>query len=102
MEDNISRINIQMKDGERYGVPIVEGRANELVAMASGVIYASLMEEPKNRRAFRKAARCILRDTRPDWISYLLEGWPFTIIGAGLLTLMVYGFCAFMHGVLGV
>lgn len=69
VKDEVSRISVQMLDGQRYGVPIVEGKANELLAMASGVIHATLMETPKNRKYFRRAAWKILRDTRPEWLN---------------------------------
>lgn len=69
MDKGISRISIQMLNGERYGVPIVEGKANEILAMATGVIHATLAETPKNRKYFRRNAWKILRDTRPEWIN---------------------------------
>ena len=68
-KDNVSRISVQMLDGERFGVPCVEGKANELLAMASGVIHATLIETPKNRKYFRRAAWKILRETRPEWLN---------------------------------
>lgn len=71
-KDIISRINISMKDGEQYGAFAVEGKANEILAMATGIIHATLDETPENRSVFRREARRILRQTRPDWIDRLV------------------------------
>lgn len=79
VNDDISKINIALLDGEIYGTPIIEGKASEILAMATLVIEGALEHCPNSRRAFRKAARAVLRRTKPknerktDFILFALQ-----------------------------
>lgn len=68
-KDEISRISVQMLDGKDYGTPIIEGKPEELLKMATTVAWVEIYKEPKLRRDFRRIAWKILRDTRPAWIN---------------------------------
>lgn len=82
----VSRINVSMRDGEQYGVPCVEGRADELLAMATGIVHQALQQSPKSRLMFARNAWMILHDTRPAWVNRLV----FDVLGVGVIFALVY------------
>ena len=104
MEDKneISRVSVQMLNGEVYGVPIVIGKPSEVLTLAMSVIVAVLQDSLQWRRIFRKMAVKILWSSRPDWVRYWTDDWKVTLLGTAALTLCAIGFCYLMHGVIGV
>ena len=99
--DSVTRINVAMRNGKQYGTPIVEGKVDEVLLMATSLIQAVLEETPEKRRAFRRAARCMLRNTRPRWQSELLKA----VIGAvaiGLVVFLVGNGLVFIASALGI
>ena len=69
-KDEISRISLQMLNGKNYGVPIIDGDPNELLAMAMCAASSIVKNEPPYmRKAFRTISLKILRDTRPEWMN---------------------------------
>ena len=77
--DNISKISIAALDGEIYGTPIIEGKANEILAMATMAIDGVLQQCPKSRREVRREVRKVLRRTKPrserktDFVLFVLQ-----------------------------
>ena len=61
----------------------------------STILYQSTAElirkNPGVRRQMKKAMRRAWRETRPEWINYWLDGWPLTLLGAGLIAGGIYG-----------
>lgn len=102
---------VVMRD-ERQALLQFELRGNEAEATVRGnskVVEDILAEglvklirkEPQLRRTVNRAMRRVWRETRHELISYWLDGWPFTLLGAGILFGIVYGFSAFMHWIGG-
>ena len=94
VNDDISKINIALLDGEIYGTPIIEGKASEILAMATLVIDGALEHCPNSRRAFRRAARAVLRRTKPknerknDIILFVLQTIFYFLAITGCVTLL--------------
>ena len=101
-KNEISRVSVQMLNGEVYGVPIVIGKPSEVLTIALGVAVAVLCGEKDGRRILKRMVRKILWDSRPDWVRYWTDDWKVTLLGTAALTLCVIGFCYLMHGVIGV
>ena len=97
----VTRINIAMQNGKPFGVPIVEGNVDEVLMMSISLILAVLEEAPENRRAFRRAALQMLRETRPEWQKRLLKT-IFGAIGIGLLVFLVGNGVVFLASALGI
>ena len=52
---------------------------------------------PTLRRKLRRAMCRAMWQTLPDWIHYLLDDWPLTVVGAGILGLAIYGLSWVCH-----
>ena len=68
-KDEISRISLQMLNGENYGVPIIDGDPNELLALAMIASHKIIKEIPKMRKEFALMALEIWKRTRPEWLN---------------------------------
>lgn len=101
-KDRISRINVQMLNGENYGVPIIDGDPIELIVMSMSVASSVAINNPDKRWAFRKLMRKLNRETLPDWFQRFMNDLPWGILGAGVIFLAVYGLSALCHLVWGV
>lgn len=78
------------------------GKENDLAEMVERMTVDMVENRPAMRRKLRRAMRSAMWQTAPDWLHYLCDGWQLTLVGVGILTLVVYGLCWVMHGVVGV
>lgn len=67
----------------------------------TNILYQRMVElirkNPGVRRQMKKAMRRAWRETRPEWINYWLDGWPLTLIGAGVIAAAIYGVSCLCH-----
>lgn len=98
-KDRISRISVQMLNGENYGVPIIDGDAIELIIMSMSVASTVAINNPDKRWAFRKLFRRLNRKTYPDWFQRFINDLPWGIFGAVVLFGAVYGLSYICHWV---
>ncbi len=93
----ISRISVQMLNGENYGVPIIDGDAIELIIMSMSVASTVAINNPDKRWAFRKLFRRLNRKTYPDWFQRFMNDLPWGILGAAVIYGALYVVCAVLH-----
>ncbi len=96
-KDRISRINVQMMNGENYGVPIIDGDPVELIIMSMSVASTMAINHPDKRWAIRKLMRRLKRETLPEWFQRFLNDLPWGIVGAACIYGVLRGVGAVLH-----
>lgn len=92
-----SLIRIERIDGQTVSTGLTGDDPDELLAMLGDGLALWLFDNPTKWRTARRLMRCVLRDWRPDWISYLLSGWPFTLVGAFAMIGAIYALSYVAH-----
>ena len=76
----------------------IDGGDVEVLAMLSASFKDVLEKRPHQRRAVRHMIRLVFRETRPESpFDYLLRDWPLTLLGAAVISAMVYAFSFVCH-----
>lgn len=73
------------------------GKPRELGDLLVDPVTKLIKEQPDVRRELRRAVRRVRVNTMPDFVRYWLDGWPLTLIGVGLIYLVLYGLGFVLH-----
>ena len=69
VKTEISRISIQMLDGQNYGCPVIDGKPQEILVMAMTVADTIVKNHPEMRKCYRRIAWKVYKMTRPEWLN---------------------------------
>lgn len=92
-----SLVRIERVDGETVCLSFTGDDPEELIAMLGDGLAEVLHVYPQHHRGAKCLVRRVFRDYLPDWVQYWLDGLPFTIVGVGILTGVIYGLSYVAH-----
>lgn len=75
----------------------IHGDPNDIERILTESMTALIAEQPNMRRVLRRAVHRVRVNTMPDFVRYWLDGWPLTLIGVGLIYLVLYGLGFVLH-----
>ena len=75
----------------------IHGDPDEVADLLSETLTSAIIKDPFLRRPMLRSFWRVRKNTLPEILHYWLDGWPLTILGAGAIAAILYGFGWILH-----